>query len=298
MDFVAIESAASNIALALVKEKAINEIEYRFKNDIIDDIIYNRYSAESEIENRANTVGWDLSLPHVVLLVQMPQFEKDIFQNLNILRRKESIGRVLMVINSTAYHYAKNMIIISKSDHFIILFPTLEVQSETIKRFSNELYQNIANQIGELSTIIGVGTDAKSISEIRRSYFEAVDAINFGRMLQGNNDVIFYNELGVYRLLCQFSEKEALIKFVHPALIKLHNYDSEKNNELIKTLDIYLGYNSNANKTACDLFIHYKTVQYRINRIKEIMEIDFEDKKYKLEIDMGLKILDILNLKK
>jgi len=99
-------------------------------------------------------------------------------------------------------------------------------------------------------------------------------------------------------LLCQFSEKEALIKFVHPALIKLHNYDSEKNNELIKTLDIYLGYNSNANKTASDLFIHYKTVQYRINRIKEIMELDFEDKKYKLEIEMGLKILDILNLKK
>jgi purine catabolism regulator len=97
--------------------------------------------------------------------------------------------------------------------------------------------------------------------------------------------------------LCQFQDPEDLKRFIHPALLKLYKYDTDKNNDLIQTLEVYLSNNANAKKSAEELFIHYKTVQYRINRIKGIMGIEFEDKIYKLEIEMGLKIISLLDHK-
>jgi len=299
LDYVAIETAVSNISLSLVKQKAIQEIEYRFKNDIIDDLIQGRYVTENDIEARAKAVGWDLNQSLVVILVQLRHIGpgKDFLEEKNVFRRKESISRILMVINNTASHYIKNPIIISKSDRFLILFPTKEIHSNSIKRFSDELHSNIKLQIPNVSTCIGIGTESKKISEVKKSYIEANDAASFGKMVYGDDVVIEYDQLGVYRLLCQFQDPEDLKRFIHPALLKLYKYDTDKNNDLIKTLEVYLSNNANAKKSAEELFIHYKTVQYRINRIKEIMGIEFEDKIYKLEIEMGLKIINLLDHK-
>lgn len=299
LDYVAIETAISNISLSLVKQKAIQEIEYRFKNDIIDDLIQGRYNSELDIEARAKTVGWDLNRPHVVILVQLRHIGpgKDMLEEKNVLRRKESISRILMVINNTASHYVKNPIIISKSDRFLILFPSKDIQTSSIKRFADELHDNIKSQIQHVSSCIGIGTESKSISELRKSYVEARDAASFGKMVYGDEVVIEYDQLGVYRLLCQFKDPEDLKRFIHPALVKLSKYDTDKNNDLIRTLEVYLSHNANAKKTAEELFIHYKTVQYRINRIKEIMGIEFENKIYKMEIEMGIKIINLLDQK-
>lgn len=297
LDYVAMESAVSNAALALTKDKAIKEIEYRFKNDIIDDIINGRYTSIEDIDQRAKTVGWDLNAEHVVILVQLHHLGKNILDEKNLLKRKEAISRILMIINSTAYHYSKSMIVINKSDRFMLLFPSKGILSDSIKRFCEELHHNIKTQIHNITSTIGIGTESNSIPELRKSYNEAIDATAFGKMVFGNDAVIQYNQLGVYRLLCQYNNVDELKKFIHPALMVLSKYDQDKNNDLIRTLEVYLSHNANAKKTAEELFVHYKTIQYRINRIKEIMSIDFEDKQYKLEIEMSLKILNLLDHK-
>ncbi|WP_432666554.1 PucR family transcriptional regulator ligand-binding domain-containing protein [Wukongibacter baidiensis] len=293
LDFVALETSVSNLSLVLVKERAIKEIKYRFRNDIIDDIINARYSSEDDITQRAKTVGWDLNKPHVMILVQL----QNPLEDNNVLRIKESISRILMVIDSTAYHYSQSMIIISKADRFLILFPSHGVLPESIKRFADELYQNIKMQIKNIAVTIGIGTEANHIADISRSYREACDAISFGQMVYGDGSVIQYNDLGVNRLLCQYKDLEDLKKFIPPTLMKLSKYDIEKNNDLIKTLMVYLNNNANAKRTADELYIHYKTVQYRINRIKEIMGINFEDREFRLDIEMGLRILTLLEKK-
>jgi purine catabolism regulator len=297
LDYVAMETAVSNSALELIKDKAIKEIEYRFKNDIIDDIINGRYSSIEDIDQRAKTVGWNLNSHHVVILVQLHHLGKNILDDKNLLKRKEAISRILMIINSTAYHYSRSMIVINKSDRFVILFPSQQTQSESIKRFCEELHQNIKTQIYNITTTIGIGTESVSIPDIKKSFHEALDATSFGQMVFGNDAVIQYNELGVYRLLCQYTNIDELKKFIHPSVQILNKYDLDKNNDLIKTLEVYLSHSANAKKTAEELFVHYKTIQYRINRIKEIMGIDFEDKQYKLEIEMSLKILNIIEKK-
>jgi purine catabolism regulator len=53
-------------------------------------------------------------------------------------------------------------------------------------------------------------------------------------------------------------------------------------------------YAINATKAANNLYIHYKTMLYRLERIQEISGVNLEDKKDRLQIEMGLKISPLL----
>ena len=54
------------------------------------------------------------------------------------------------------------------------------------------------------------------------------------------------------------------------------------------TLNTYLDRNQNLTKTAQELFIHYKTAAYRIDRITEITGIDFDNPSEVLAVRIGL----------
>ena len=57
------------------------------------------------------------------------------------------------------------------------------------------------------------------------------------------------------------------------------------------TLTAYYSANCNAAKAAKSLFIHYKTMLNRLDRIAQILDCDYNDSHIRLEIEMGLQII-------
>jgi purine catabolism regulator len=129
------------------------------------------------------------------------------------------------------------------------------------------------------------------MQEIPRSYKEAQDAITYGKMLHQESSVVAFDELGVFRILCKFAERNSIEEFVPKPLLIISKYDRENESDLLKTLQVFLECNGNASKAAKELFIHYKTILYRLERIKEITQLNLEDNKNRLELEMGLKML-------
>ena len=294
LDCIAMETAGTNASLEQIKELAVAEVEYKFKNEIIEDIITDRYKTEEDMYQRGKSVGWNLKKAYSMIVVQLNNYNDYFVKKKAMSTLGEITGRIQRIIDQTAVHYTKAHIVINKSSNFLILYPMEKKVESGIKKFAKELQENVKHEIPLSSITIGIGGIASQLREIRRSYQEATDAVSFGQMVYGDECVVKYDELGVYKLLCKYQDIDTLREFVHPALLKLYQYNADKNNELIETLEIYLAYNGNAKITAEKLFIHYKTVLYRINRIKEIMEIDFEDKERKLEIEVGVKIIRLL----
>ena len=82
--------------------------------------------------------------------------------------------------------------------------------------------------------------------------------------------------MGIFKLLCQLSDEKEMMEYVPESLRK--NYiitKKQQRQDLILTLKTYLEHNQNLTKTAQDLYIHYKTAAYRIERISQITGIDF-----------------------
>ena len=79
--------------------------------------------------------------------------------------------------------------------------------------------------------------------------------------------IMIFSDMGIFKLLCQLSDEKEMMEYVPESLQKLYHYKKQQRQDLILTLKTYLEHNQNLTKTAQDLYIHYKTAAYRIERI-------------------------------
>lgn len=84
------------------------------------------------------------------------------------------------------------------------------------------------------------------------------------------------------------------MEYVPESLQKLFEYKKPQRDDLIVTLKAYLDHNQNLSKTAQDLFVHYKTAAYRMEKIAKITGIDFDNANEILAVRIGLVVYQMI----
>lgn len=299
MDFICLEQATTVVTLEMVKRFAVKEVEQKFSNDIIEHLI----SGEGEVNNireRASLLGWDINHPFIVVLFNLKHLDACLADK-KIKQDKIAFqgikGEIQSLISNVMKFRTRDFMLGHKGDSIIVLWPvsgSIEKTMQEIKKAGQEIQNQAKKRLKKVTLSIGIGDAATEIQEIPRSYKEAQDALLFGEMLEGENMISGFQELGVYRILCKFGERNDLEEFIPRSLKKLSEHDQQNQGDLLKSLEVFLGCNGNASKAAKELFIHYKTLRYRLERIKEITGLDLEDNKNRLELELGLKIMHLL----
>lgn len=119
------------------------------------------------------------------------------------------------------------------------------------------LHQIIRNQ--HPNALISISKMNDMISD---GFLQAKSAM---RVLKG----IYFNEKTILYSQCEFIADMAKLQKNDPKAERLTHL-LENNDELIKTLQVYLSCNLNANETASRLMIHRNTLNYRLNKIYTI----------------------------
>ena len=70
--------------------------------------------------------------------------------------------------------------------------------------------------------------------------------------------------------------------------LNLYEFDKQKNGELIETLECFLNNKQSLKQTSKQMFVHYRTVSYRLEKIKEISGMDFDNPAEMLAVRNGL----------
>ena len=94
---------------------------------------------------------------------------------------------------------------------------------------------------------------------------------------EGQPGAFFCEDHAFSYLIEQLSETGAAEDFIHPALSVLEAYDKRKNMQLTRTLSAYLDCRRSIEETSKYMNIHKSTLKYRIKRIEELTDIDFDD---------------------
>ena len=110
----------------------------------------------------------------------------------------------------------------------------------------------------------------------------------------GGPQIMLFADLGIFKLLCQLSDPSMLLEYVPEGLQKLYNYKKPQRDDLITTLRAYLDRNLNLSKTAQDLYVHYKTAVYRIEKIEKLTGIDFDNANEVLAVRIGLVVYKMI----
>jgi DNA-binding PucR family transcriptional regulator len=94
----------------------------------------------------------------------------------------------------------------------------------------------------------------------------------------------------VYRLLSEIEDRKGLESFAGRMLEPLVAYDRARGAPLLKTLEVYLQRHGNLRQSARDLHIHLNTLNYRIQRISEVIGADLKDADVRLDLLLALRI--------
>lgn len=202
--------------------------------------------------------------------------------NLKINEVMEYSEKISRGINDLflAFLYNKNLVLV------LINYEDDEV-NKFVKDFSNKKNLKISN----LNIYLGISENIGGY-EIQSENFErAFKAMKMA--VRKNESVIFYDNLGIYKLLLNIKDKNVLDRFYEKTLGKLEIYDHENGTDYEKFLKVYLDNNGSQQAVSQKLFIHRNTVTNQLKKIEKIIGIDEMDLKEKLKFLLAFYIKDI-----
>lgn len=69
----------------------------------------------------------------------------------------------------------------------------------------------------------------------------------------------------------------------------------EHHPELFDTLSVFIDTQQSYTKTAERLFLHHKTIRYRIDKVKELLSINFDHPENVLQIQIATRLFKLLH---
>lgn len=277
---VAMEHGSTVLALEFLKEKARFEAQSQARTDFLRAMLENDYTSEEDLLNRANLLGINLSLPTNVFIISLePETSIHIYKKIEShIISKDPMGSVIERTNDiVVFYHPKN----TNQDKSI----------EEIKNITKSL--GIILESNHYSYHIGIGRCYFGPRQIKKSYFEAEQALL--KASKNELPLVSYFDLGIERFIALFPDQTELSRFAQDFLNNLIEYDQNHNTKLVPTLASYLKNNRNQAETSRQLHLHINSLNYRLQRIQEILGLDLSNPDTCLMLYLALKFHHLID---
>ena len=283
-DYMFIENATDLLLTELLKVYAIKKSRSMRKNDLINDLLLGRYQSDEEMQSILSLLDIDHHdyYQGVIVSVYGEGLDDD-----NPIRTP-----VDPAIDFIQSRY-KNVAFLQKNYDVIFLFNL----KDPPRRLTDELLQGMlrrynAIDYSHLTCHVGISS----------VYEKQVDGINntllsmkqFMRAVHERSHVLEYDRLGFFKMFSHVRNYEDLYAYVPKNVMSL----AKDRPEYALTFLKFLNNNQHFVKTAEAMFIHPKTVRYRIEKMAERLGVRLEDTDTMLSIQVGLKICEYTGLLK
>ncbi|GFN22938.1 PucR family transcriptional regulator [Thermanaeromonas sp. C210] len=265
--------AASRAALVeLSRLRAHQEAERRFRNEFIQDILYNNLPSREAIITRAQLWGWDLSRPQALVVLEYREPPEAGF-SAAMERLRQLVGRVVS-------RECPQAIMADRSEQLILLLPHPSGSPGEAKAWLRKFWERVTGEIGRClprrDLVAGVGRFYASPDQLYRAYQEAKLALHVGRFLYPGAGITFFDELGALRFFLNQGEQE-LADFYEDVLGPVEEYDRQHNTNLLPTLVEFIRSSADYALTAERLYIHVNTLRYRLRKVEELLGVNLRD---------------------
>ena len=296
LDYMAIENAIINLQYGFLSEFAQNEVKKTYQRDLIHNIL-NGLLSSKEMTEAAAQLGMKESDTYRV--VDFHTIKKNVQRKYT----KEQLHEVGVIVGELMY-LLPDALIYRNMDQIVMIQQVdsnqteLEYQKE-MEEVEDVIQRSILYRKKDTDFQIGIGKSVEGYQRLKESYQEASRAIKYIdiiRLVTGdkNKSVVHYSNLGFFQIFGEIDDVTELERYIPETLKKLYLYDDEHKGELITTLQMYLRNNQSIKKTADAMFVHYRTISYRLEKIKQISGINFDNANEVLAVSNGLIIYKML----
>ncbi|AFV10362.1 hypothetical protein Tph_c01140 [Thermacetogenium phaeum DSM 12270] len=280
-------ATAVKICIFIAHEK--ENMEHQFKKKLIEDILLWNASEIKELI-RQNKYCLDLDKLYFVSIMEP------------VLDSKTDMETLYKhTLEWLKYH--EDVVICSVwNEKYIIFICPNKYDLQTLE--SDDNWDNYLSYIRKhqkdiakrfnIPTYFGIGRKYL-ITELHKSYQEALTALNISKLTGKKNSVTHYLNLGVFKLI-NLQETAMLRQFCAENLGRLLEHDRTTKGELLQTLRVLCDTDFDVNAAAQKMFLHFNTLRYRIKKIEELTGRQLDRILDRLNLFVAVKLHDLLLL--
>src|SRR6266487_935760 len=214
--FMAVEQAALVMALALIKEREVAEVEGHVRGEYLDDLVQGTYGDEAAAQRRARHVGYPLPGRHVLMVVDVDDFRgflraRQIGEDAIQALKREFIRRVSGVIRAS---YSRALLA-GRSDSVLALLPLgLDVpdQHARVHGVGLQAREAIADWRPGFTVSVGFSAPVDAPTGIATAHREVRAVLDTLARFKRWAQVVAVPELGLTGLLAGLSD-DRLVEF-------------------------------------------------------------------------------------
>lgn len=293
LDQIAIEQAMTIFALEMnrIEKVTINNLNY--SGYVLEKLLNYQMDNSSLADLSKLNFSDHESQSYIIsqLFIQDPLIS---FKELS--DKKSQLSRL---IHREISRFPYKTLILDKNMEIVFMFvlPFESIQDQQYHKIK-KLFLDIqyrAKQDMDFYTFVGLGREVKKLNDVHVSYRDTKRCVEY-LISKQKEGFLSYSELGLQRLFMK-TDRDELQEYVQDMLGSILEYDRKKGADLLLTLKTYLESNQNMSESAGKLFVHTNTIKYRLNTIREILDVHSLDGQKIFALQLALHIQEYLNVK-
>lgn len=288
LEKITIDKSATIIALEILKNNELTTLEQSLKGDFFDNLLEN---TSSEFVNKfAQKFNYELNKSHQILITKIDTSVMDAAFHRNMKYLYSEINKLAVV-------RFKDSITLMKKNYIVTIFDVREnLTREQMEAFIDQIFKKSSYILSflkaQFTCRIAVSEVVSNQSDFKMAYENALQL--FGLKYDHSEDCTyyFYEDLEIKRFLLK-NDRSDLEAFVLKIMGPIIRYKNASKEELYNTLKTYILSGGNWTATKEALHVHGNTLTYRINRLQEILSVDFSNYQDRFKIQIAFEIIDL-----
>ncbi|WP_257347423.1 PucR family transcriptional regulator [Pseudalkalibacillus decolorationis] len=180
-------------------------------------------------------------------------------------------------------------IIFEKNNHFFAIVQYSLPHNQNMLAQLIEVFQPTILDSSIEDMHISISPPFQDLKDFDDKIKSSTKIMEIGLKVRPDEKVYAYDKLGIYEILINLSTDPFAVKYTEEVLQPLASTDGQ----LLETLIAFLNENGNVSRTAEKLFIHRRTMTYRLQKIKELINMELDDPENLFILRFCLKIKEL-----
>jgi purine catabolism regulator len=287
LEEIAIDQARIAFAAGLMNRIAMEESENQRRTDFLNDLLRGRFKTDESLLVTAQQFSWDMQGKRIALYANLDTSAKARPQIGDLARARVS-ETVWQDNPSNICVFGNTSISVFLEGHE----PYRQIKDRA-KVLGKALVSVIRVHEG-VDAVVGIGSYAGRPLDLKTSYEKARRTALISKELMGFGKAVSIDDVAFYYYLDEMAAGEEIRNYIVSQVQQLKEHDKCKGTDLYRTFEMLLNDEPVA-EIASRLCIHRNTINYRKDRIKNILGIDPFQEPFKTNYRMVLSLYSLLN---
>ncbi len=290
VDVAHFKITAHYLLLQLQLEYSRKFEEYQQRNELFFKLIAHEKRDQAVFQQFQQYYRLAIDKPYAILLISL---------TLNERQRQEKMSILGNQLNQVILGDKQKIVCIEIDSSFVLLVEDSPEKEGDYLKMMQRLAQSSINQLmkvqEDVELFLTIGPKIQGLTQIHESYQQAIDVLAFQRQFVAEKPemrIASYANFHFRQTLQRYFLEEGQATLRKKYLQPLQKSDQQQHTDFVHTLNVYFQSKRNLSQTAKKLFIHRNTLLQRLEKIEQLVLLDFDKEVDLLALEVALFLKD------